>query len=82
MWIGIGDLEHWVVNSHSRNMGNLMSVVRGTQDYNHGDNAYRVLVVDTPTPDRVYFFVGCHYSKSKASSGWEDNPQAKRHRKW
>ena len=83
MWIGIGDLERWVVECHARNMSNLMSVIRGTQDYKHRDNAYRVLVVDTPTTDRVYVFVGCHYSKSRgAASGWEDNPQTKRLRSY
>ena len=84
MWIGIGDLEHWVRECHARPMTNLMSVVRGTQDFQHLDNAYRVLVVDAPTTGQVYVFVGCHYSKSrgsKTSSSWEDDSQPKR-RKW
>ena len=84
MWIGIGGLEHWVRECHARSMTNLMSVVRGTQDFQHLDNAYRVLVVDAPTPGRVFVFAGCHYNKSRGSkttSNWEDDSQAKR-RKW
>ena len=84
MWIGIGDLEHWARKSHSRSMSNLMSVIRGTQDFHHLDNAYRLLVLETATPGQVFVFVGCHYSKargSRPSSSWQDDSQSKR-RKW
>ena len=82
MWMGIGDAEKWIVQNHARTLTNLMSVVRGTQDHKHRDNAYRLLVVNVPNTDRAFVFVGCHYNKSRGASSWEDNPQAKRCRKW
>ena len=82
MWMGIGDAEKWIVKNHARNLTNLMSVVRGTQDHKHRDNAYRLLVLNVPNTDRAFVFVGCHYNKSRGASSWEDDPQAKRHRKW